>query len=75
MSDGKTPDDIVVEKGLPRSPFICFMDWNGKGVFRVHTDYDIIRLSYDLSEKVVYAVIKDKEGVLHLGRMDMSRFK
>ena len=75
MSDGKTPDDIVVEKGLLRSPYICFMDWNGKGIFRVHTDYDIVRLTYDLSEKVVYAVIKDKEGVLHLGRMDMSRFK
>jgi hypothetical protein len=75
MSDGKTPDDIVVEKGLLRSPYICFMDWNGKGILRVHTDYDIVRLTYDLSEKVVYAVIKDKEGVLHLGRMDMSRFK
>ena len=74
-TDGKTPEKTIESKGLPRYPYIAVFDWRGKPKYRIKTDYSVIRIAYDAREKNLYAALLDDEGIYHLGRMDMSRFK
>ena len=44
-------------------------DWEGHPLMRIRTSTRIEDLAYDEAEGVLYAILSDTDGVMHLGKM------
>ena len=53
----------------PLFPVLAVFDWEGHPLVKIRNSLNIKCLGYDETEGVVYAILNDADGNIHLGRM------
>lgn len=73
MAENGISAQMSRDKGLPFFPILAVFDWKGEGLLSVKTSQDIQCLTYDPTDNVMYAIIKDAEGTFHLAKLHLPR--
>lgn len=73
MAENGISAQMSRDKGLPFFPILAVFDWKGESLLSVKTSQDIQCLTYDPTDNVMYAIIKDAEGTFHLAKLHLPR--